>query len=119
MAKQRQPRNRVGLLPGQYRKRSTVYVERARGPDEPKRYGQEDLYTTDAYIVMTTRTDGQWGHVVELKGEVSHLPGKVIDRINAQREAIVKEQRQDRGRETQARLSQQAQNDIIEAVGGF
>ena len=100
-------RSRAGLLPGQYRKRATVYVERLRGPEEAAHYGEDDLYTTDPYIVITTRTDGQWSCTVELRGEKHHLPGKVIDRINSQRAAIIKEQRSDRSRERQERIKAQ------------
>jgi len=111
------PRSRKGLLPNQYRRRSTVYVERLRGVDETQRYGEDDLYTTDGFIVITTRTDGQWLHTVELKGEVFKLPGKVFDRLTAQRDQIVKEARQERGRRVQEALKAKgvADADQVEA----
>ena len=104
-AKGKGPRsNQSGLLPGQYRKRSTVYVERLRGPDEARRLDEDDLYTTGAYIVITTRTDGQFAHSVELRGDQTRLPGKVVERIIAHRAAIVTEERPDRARERQERI---------------
>ena len=103
---------RRDLLPGQYRKRSTVFVERLRRPDEPKRYDQDDMYTTDAYIVITNRLDGQWSHSVELKGE---LPGKVVDRIIQHRQAINKEQQVDNGRALAERQAQRRQEDEEQA----
>ena len=97
-------RNRYGLLPGQYRKRSTVYVERLRRPDEARRLDEDDLNTTGAYIVITTRTDGQFTHSVELRGDQTRLPGKVVERIIAHRAAIVTEERPDSARERQERI---------------
>ena len=110
--------SRGDLLPGQYRKRSTVYVERLRRPDEPKRYDQDDLMTTDAYIVITHRLDGQWSHSVELKGELVHLPGKVVDRINQQRQAINKEQQVDNGRALAECQAQRRQEDAEQVAFG-
>ena len=115
----KKPRSRQGLLPNQYRKESTVKVERLRGVDEPARYSGEDTHTTDYYIVITDRTDGRWSHTVELKGEVYRLPGAVVDRIIRHREAIIKEQRSERGKEqAAARLSQTAQGDVEDAAAG-
>ena len=110
-------RNLAGLWSGQYRKRSTVYVERLRGPDEARRLDEDDLYTTDAYIVITTRTDGQFTHSVELRGDQTRLPGKVVERIIAHRAAIVTEERSDRARERQERIKAEgiAQADQEEA----
>ena len=109
-------RHRAGLLPGQYRRRATVYVERLRRPEEPANYGADDMYTTDPYIVITTRTDGQWSCTVELRGERYHLPGKVIDRLNSQRAAIIKEQRSDRARERQERIKAQGISEADQAA---
>ena len=105
------------MLPNQYRRRSTDYVERLRAVDETQRYGEDDLYTTDAYIVITTRTDDQWVHTVELKGEIIRLPGKVFDRIAAQRDQVVKEARQERGRRTHEAMKAKglAEADQVEA----
>ena len=69
------------------------------------------MYTTDPYIVITHREDGKWNHTIELKGEMMRLPGKVIDRVIAQREAIIKEQRSDRGKERSEQLKATAQAD--------
>ena len=116
-ARNPKPRSRKGMLPNQYRRRSTVYVERLRAVDETQRYGEDDLYTTDAYIVITTRTDDQWVHTVELRGEIIRLPGKVFDRIAAQRDQVVKEARQERGRRTHEAMKAKglAEADQVEA----
>ena len=104
--KPKAPRKRTGLVAGEYRKRSVVYVERLRGADEQTRYVTDDLMATDTYIVQTHRYQTDWSHTVELKGELHRIPGKVVDRLISQREAIIKEQRADRGREqSQRRLN--------------
>jgi hypothetical protein len=113
--KPRASQRRKGLLPGEYRKRSTVFVERWRGSDEEKRYDTDGLFSTDAYIVITNREDGDWSHTVELHGEMMRIPGKVIDRIISQREAIIKEQRSDRAKERHETLVAKAQADQDEA----
>ena len=122
MAKRSKPRSkglpsRKGMLPGQYRKRSTVYVERPRRGDEEKRYGDEDLYTTDAYIVITNRLDGHWDHSIELRGEVIHVPDKVFQQIERHRKAIQTESAKVRGKERAAQLRARAEADQEEAVG--
>jgi len=109
------PRSRKGMMPGQYRKRSTVFVERLRKNDEEARYTDDDLMTTDAYIVQTNRLDGSFDHTVELKGVMMRLPGKVVDRLIAQRDAIIKEGRSDRARTRHEQLVATAQADQYEA----
>ena len=74
-------------------------------------YVEDNLFTTDTYIVMTHRDDGHWTHTVELHGEMMRLPGKVIERIISQRKAIEKEQRSDRGKSSYAARAAQAQVD--------
>ena len=106
---------RKGLRPGEYRKRSTVFVERLRTADEKARYVEDNLYTTDAYIVITHREDGQWVHTVELHGEMMRLPGKVAERIQGQKDSIIKEQRSDRAKERHETLVAKAQADQDEA----
>ena len=106
---------RKGLRPGEYRKRSTVFVERLRTSDEQAQYITDDMYTTDAYIVISHREDGQWTHTVELHGEMMRLPGKVIERIENQKAAIIKEQRSDRAIERHETLAAKAQADQDEA----
>jgi len=91
-----------------------VPVPRLRHDDE-KSHVTDDLYTTDHYIVQTHREDFDWSYTVELRGEQMRLPGKVIDRIISQREAIIKEQRSDRAKDTHAKLAAQAQADQDEA----
>ena len=113
--KPRASQRRKGLRPGEYRKRSTVFVERLRTADEKARYVEDNLYTTDAYIVITHREDGQWVHTVELHGEMMRLPGKVVERIQGQKDSIVKEQRSDRAKERHETLVAKAQADQDEA----
>ena len=101
-------RRRQGLKPGEYRKRGPVYVERLRSSEEQARYVEDNLFTTDTYIVMTHRDDGHWTHTVELHGEMMRLPGKVIERIISQRKAIEKEQRSDRAKDNHAARAAQS-----------
>jgi hypothetical protein len=115
VTKPRASQRRKGLRPGEYRKRSTVFVERLRTADEQARYVEDNLYTTDAYIVITHREDGQWIHTVELHGEMMRLPGKVVERIQGQKDSIIKEQRSDRAKERHETLVAKAQADQDEA----
>ena len=115
VTKPRASQRRKGLRPGEYRKRSTVFVERLRTADEKAQYITDDMYTTDAYIVISHREDGQWVHTVELHGEMMRLPGKVIERIENQKAAIIKEQRSDRAIERHETLAAKAQADQDEA----
>jgi hypothetical protein len=115
VTKPRASQRRKGLRPGEYRKRSTVFVERLRTSDEQAQYITDDMYTTDAYIVISHREDGQWTHTVELHGEMMRLPGKVIERIENQKAAIIKEQRSDRAIERHETLVAKAQADQDEA----
>ena len=115
VTKPRASQRRKGLRPGEYRKRSTVFVERLRTSDEQAQYITDDMYTTDAYIVISHREDGQWTHTVELHGEMMRLPGKVIERIENQKAAIIKEQRSDRAKQRHETLAAKAQADQDEA----
>ena len=115
VTKPRASQRRKGLRPGEYRKRSTVFVERLRTSDEQAQYITDDMYTTDAYIVISHREDGQWTHTVELHGEMMRLPGKVIERIENQKAAIIKEQRSDRAKQRHETLAAQAKADQDEA----
>jgi hypothetical protein len=115
VTKPRASQRRKGLRPGEYRKRSTVFVERLRTADEQARYVEDNLYTTDAYIVITHREDGQWVHTVELHGEMMRLPGKVVERIQGQKDSIIKEQRSDRAKQRHETLAAQAKADQDEA----
>ena len=101
-------RRRQGLKPGEYRKRGPVYVERLRSSEEQARYVEDNLFTTDTYIVMTHRDDGHWTHAVDLHGEMMRLPGKVVERIISQRKAIEKEQRSDRAKDNHAARAAQS-----------
>ena len=115
VTKPRASQRRKGLRPGEYRKRSTVFVERLRTTDEKAQYITDDMYTTDAYIVITHREAGQWVHTVELHGEMMRLPGKVAERIQGQKDSIIKEQRSDRAKQRHETLAAQAKADQDEA----
>ena len=115
VTKPRASQRRKGLRPGEYRKRSTVFVERLRTSDEQAQYVTDDMYTTDSYIVISHRENGQWTHTVELRGEMMRLPGKVIERIENQKTAIIKEQRSDRAKQRHETLAAQAKADQDEA----
>ena len=94
------PRTRKGFLPNEFRKRSVVAVERVRGEDEARRATDSDLLmTTDTYIVNSRRIDTDWTFVMELNGIQTRIPSKVMERFISQREAIITEQRKQRGAE--------------------
>ena len=95
MTKQRVFRRRQGMLPGESRRRSLVVVERVSRQAQ----GEEGLTTYHNYVLQTQRLDGVWEHSVEYKGEVWDLPGKVVERLLAHRESIIKEERSRRARE--------------------
>tara|TARA_Y100000034_G_scaffold62102_1_gene75399 strand:+ start:193 stop:498 length:306 start_codon:yes stop_codon:yes gene_type:complete len=90
-------------------------VERLRKADEPQRYGEDDLMTTDTYNVITRRLDGRWTHVVEVQGQQVVLPGKVVDQMIRHRDSVTKEQRQISALETHGRLKAKAEADQDEA----
>ena len=109
------PRSRAGMMPGEYKRRGTVYVERLRKADEPKRYGEDDLMTTDIYNVITRRFDGHWTHIVEVQGQQAVLPGKVVDQMIRHRDSVTTEQRRVSAQETHERLRAKADADQAEA----
>ena len=117
MTKRRKPRakptpNRKGLMPGEYRRRSAVHVERLAQAGEHPIYGDEDLMVTDTYNVYTRRLDNDWTHVVELKEDVFRLPDKVFRQIERHRKSIVTEAARVRGMERRAsQLRAQAEAD--------
>lgn len=98
-------------LPGEYRRRSLVTVE-MDGLDAalfaPVKLEQikrtrpaaleESVVIEENYIVSTKRLDGRWSFTVEHDGVATILPPGVVDRIMAQRDSIITEERKDRGR---------------------
>ena len=110
-------------LPGEYIRRSLVTVEMDSLEAEvfvpekleaalKRRRDLDDVVVEEHYIVSTRRIYERWTFTVEHAGEVTILPDAVIDRILAQREAIITEGRKDRGRiQAAARLAQRAQED--------
>ena len=110
-------------LPGEYIRRSLVTVEMDSLEAEmfvpekleaalKRRRDLDDVVVEEHYIVSTRRIDERWTFTVEHAGVVTILPDAVIDRILAQREAIITEGRKDRGRiQAAARLAQRAQED--------
>ena len=120
MAKRRKSKaktvpNRKGLMPGEYRRRSAVHVERLAQAGERPIYGDEDLMVTDTYNVYTRRLDNDWTHVVEVKGEVFRLPDKVFRQIERHRKSITTEASRVRGMERASHLRTQAEADQAEA----
>ena len=117
------------LLPGEYRRRSLVTIEMdsmdaglyaPEKLEELKRTRPGDLLDLVAveehYIITTHRLDGRWGVTVEHGGNTYRLPGKVIERILAQRESIIAEGRKDRGRQqARRRLAKVAKGDQADA----
>ena len=110
-------------LPGEYIRRSLVTVEMDSLEAEvfvpekleaalKRRRDNDVVVVEEHYIVSTRRIDERWTFTVEHAGEVTILPDAVIDRILAQREAIITEGRKDRGRiQAAARLAQRAKED--------
>jgi hypothetical protein len=90
-------RPRTGLLPGEYKRRSLVAIERL------SRDGS-DMYVTDNYIVQAHRLDGQYRYTIEYHGESWGIPGKVFDAMVRQRESIRKEDHRRRAKATSERL---------------
>ena len=92
-------------------------MERLRGSDEPHRYSPDEMTITDAYYVETLRTDNYWQHRIDRGGESFVIPGRVVDRIVSQREAIVKEARSDRGREAaQVRKASRVETEVEDVM---
>lgn len=87
-----QPRNQSGLLPGESRRRSLVTIQEVNFGQAADRSGLE----TRNYIVESRHLDGEWTHRVEYKGQEWLLPGKVVERILAQRDAIITAERRQR-----------------------
>ena len=121
MAKRRKSKaktvpNRKGMMPGEYRRRSAVHVERLAQAGEQPVYGDEDLMVTDTYNVYTRRLDNDWTHVVEVKGEVFRLPDKVFRQIERHRKSIVAEAARVRSMERASHLRAQAKEDQEEAA---
>ena len=67
----------------------------------------------EKYIVQVRRIDQTWEYTVEVSGQEFKMPGKVFDRLMSYREAILKEQRQDRA---QNRLRRVAADDQAAAT---
>ena len=124
--KQSKPRNRAGLLPGEYRRRGLVTLEVTKfadprrsqltgepvqGEETPDQYGR----IVHNYVVVTSRLDGQFSAQIEFKGETYRLPGKVIDQIIRHRTSIMEEQKRDRNRQQSERMRAQAEADQAEA----
>ena len=91
MAKRKHTINRKGLLPGEFIKRSLITIP--AGLDaaciDLERGKTQDLH----YVVTTRRQDNIWTIEVEYQGQRFRMPHQVVERINQQREAIMREQR--------------------------
>ena len=110
-------RRRKGLLPDEFKRESTVKVERLRASDEQQKMSdgsvvENPMYTTDYYIVLSRRVGTEWSYIVEHEGQQIRIPAKVLERLITQRESIIKEQRSERSRATQARRVEELVEDI-------
>lgn len=109
--KRKTKREREGLLPDQFRKRSFVTVERPRRAGDVDHYEDDGIFITDVYHVVTRRDDGTWSHFIEHKGNIYRLPPQVLERLIQQRNAIIKEGRSIRAQvaanERKARLEEE------------
>ena len=87
MAKKKQGalKPRKGLLPGQYKKTSTVAVELVDTLSEG-----DGLYITRRFIIDTERLDGNYSFTIEHRGVEWKIPGAVFRRMVQQVEAINK-----------------------------
>ena len=110
-------RRRKGLLPDEFNRESTVKVERLRASDEQQKMSdgsvvENPMYTTDYYIVLSRRVGTEWSYIVEHEGQQIRIPAKVLERLITHRESIIKEQRSERSRATQARRVEELVEDI-------
>lgn len=125
-ARKRSRRRRGNLLPDEYKRRGLVAVEMGEieamlfAPAKLKAIqDQEPGYllkprsavVEEHYIVTVRRHDGTWEYTIQHDGEVSKIPGKVVDRMLSYRQAIIKEQRRDQATARHRRTVQQDQDD--------
>ena len=106
---------RKGMAPDQYRRRSVVYVERVRRPDEQADTIHDDLTTTDIWNVETDRLGGNFTHILRMDGQTTRIPGKVIESVIRQRDSISKEGRSEAGKAAMAARVRQLQVQVYEA----
>ena len=85
---------RSGLKPGEYVRRSTVWVETIDMDT-----ASIELYQTDPYNVETHREDGRWDATIRYKGDKWSIPGKVLDQLVRHRESIMAEAKRRKGLE--------------------
>jgi hypothetical protein len=98
MAKRRKAQGKLqprkGLLPGEYKRLSTVQVERLdrNGAVDPLyRDTGSDMYSTHNYIVQTHRLDTVWSYTIEVEGARWRIPGKVMEAMVRHKESIIKD----------------------------
>ena len=118
-------------LPGEYRRRSLVTVEMDRFEAQvfaPEKLAEQErinpgkalldsVGVEEHYIVATHRLDKLWTITVEHDGIVTKIPGKVMERLIAQRDQIIKENRKAAGKEgARTRLAKVAKSDQREAA---
>ena len=122
---------KASRLPNEYRKRSLVTIEmdvfealifvpgklKAQEEASPGRQLVDSVAIEENYIVVTHRLDGNWDYTINHDGVETKLPGPVVDRIIAHRDAIIKEGRKASGKESaKKRLRQVAESDQAEAL---
>ena len=114
-------RRRTGLLPDEFKRESTVKVERVRGSDEEQKLSdgspiENPMYTTDYYIVLSRRVGTEWSFIVEHEGTQIKIPAKVLERLMTHRESIIKEQRSERSKVSAANRVKDTINGLVEDI---
>ena len=118
-------------MPGEKRKRTLVTVAMDSldaslfAPAKLERHHKVDLGDTiieQDYIVSTRRFDGRWSHKVIIDGLEVDLPHKVFEALTRQVDAIVKEERSERGKlqaeKRRRQLAEDAARDQEEGIPG-
>ena len=99
-------RPRTGLLPGQYKRRALVTVEKV----DRDGLGYE-LTVPHNYIVLSHRLDGQYSYTVEYRGATWEIPGAVMDAMLRHKDSITKEAKRRTALEAYARVKSKADRD--------
>ena len=87
---------RSSEIPGEYRRTSVVPVTRIRfnHPDS----GPDGRLTTNHIVTSIREAGAGCDHTVEVEGVKFQIPGEVVERMLAQRDQTLTEQRKDQGR---------------------
>jgi hypothetical protein len=77
---------RVGFLPGQYKRRALVTVEKI-----DKDGAGYELTVPHNYIVLSHRLDNQYKYTIEYQGVKWEIPGRVMEAMTRHRDSMIKE----------------------------